>query len=372
MFSRWGALGMRLHRSATAPPVALATGVAAPSLGNGSAANGKEVEAQQPQNGSGQQAEQNQDEQQAQQAQQQQQQPRARFSDVVKAAAALKAAGSAASLNTKPDDSSSIAADDQDYGSSDAHPAAEAAEAAAAAAAAAAEAGEAGGEVAAPPRPLPSAASFSTLSVEGSQPSGRQGASSQQVGFGALPEAAGAAAAQRAKPGPQAHKSKLIRRWVSLGLSWLAAAAGPAKGGFCSAQLRCRAGLLKCWSSCIASPPPPHPPTPHAHPACLTPPPTCVQHEHPQARRPCGLAAGAWHLPGLLLLAGACQPRGHPPHARLIHAHPPRAAGWVWVVWVGGTAVCREQTLLPGFQPPDTLPCLSSLFSLQLLTSGAT
>ena len=261
---------MRLHRSATAPPVALATGVASASFGNGSAANGNEVEAQQPQNGSGQQAEQNQDEQQAQQAQQQQQQqqqPRARFSDVVKAAAALKAAGSAASLNTKPDDSSSIAADDQGDGSSDAHPAAVAAEAAAAAAAAAAEAGEAGGEVAAPPRPLPSAASFSTLSVERSQPSGRQSASSQQVGFGALPEAAGAAAAQRAKPGPQAHKSKLIRRWVSLGQGWLDAAAGPARG-CCNAEFQCRAGLLKCWSSCIASPL--HPTSPHLTPMCST------------------------------------------------------------------------------------------------------
>lgn len=215
VFSRWGALGMRLHRSATAPPVTLAAQVGGAGWGSGSAANGTAIElqgqpAQQGEGAAGGQQEES-------KQQEQQRQPSARFVDVVRAAASFKAAGSAASLRAEAEeDGSSGAADEQPVSSDAGGPAtdaAAAAESAAAAAAAAAEAGEAGGELATLAKPLSAVPSSSALSIEGSQPSeGPAGSLPRQVGFGALPEAATTAAPQRAKPAPSAQKSKLIRR----------------------------------------------------------------------------------------------------------------------------------------------------------------
>ncbi len=329
VLSRWGALGMRLHRSATAPPVTLAAGAAA-SLGGGSAANGKEAEASQ----QAQQQEDGAEEQQAQASQQggqqePQQQRSMRFSDVVKAAASLKAVGSAASLGTKPEDGSSIGEVEQGDSSSDAdrsahkhgssaefgaagtagaaHPATDdtaAAEAAAAAAAAAAEAGEAGSEVTPAPRPLPTVASFSALSVEGSQLSQGPTASPRQVGFSAATEAAGTAAPQHAKPAPRAQKSKLIRRCAGRRLLLM----------MFSMKLLWGLRFLHCLPdgllALLFQPPccrlhPSAPALPSSSgPFALAP----LQHQHDQAGRPRGLAAGAGHLPGIPLLAGARQP----------------------------------------------------------------
>lgn len=70
--------------------------------------------------------------------------------------------------------------------------------------------------------------------------------------------------------------------------------------------------------------------------------------------------AGARHLPGLLLLAAARQPRRHPPHACLVHAHAPRAAGWVSFAGVH----CFEGVLLPSFMLAHSVPaaCVISAF----------
>lgn len=109
-----------------------------------------------------------------------------------------------------------------------------------------------------------------------------------------------------------------------------------------------------------------------------------MQHQHAEARRSRGLAAGetqqvetpcismqsmqlvsclkqvsyrtapvlagARHLPCLLLLAAARQPRRHPPHARLLHAHAPCAAGWVSFPG-GGCQVLRAPFRL--MRPPS-------------------
>ena len=274
VFSRWGALGMRLHRSATAPPVTLAAQVGAAGRGSGGAANGTAVELQgQPaQRGEGAAVGQQESKQ-----EEQQRQPSARFMDVVRAAASFKAAGSAASLRAEAEeDGSSGAADEQTVNSVADGPATDAtaaAESAAAAAAAAVEAGEAGGELAAPAKPLPAVSSSSALSIEGSQPSeGPAGSPPRQVGFGALPQAATTPAPQHAKPAPSAQKSKLIRRCAG---RWAAAAASGRHT--CAVDLgTCRSALCACLEA----------------DTCPAPTLAPMQHQHAEARRSRGLAAG--------------------------------------------------------------------------------